>query len=293
MITGYAIILEDEFLYYSNEKKYAVFEIILFVEKFLRTINPTQTWYLNNILLESNIVERIIIKHFITKEGRNLFFCITGDFELESKEARNMLDDFFNQVKKEYKTIADLKNASTQNSFKEQIKLFTYKLWNQYAPLLEKEKLERKNNSKAKNRVLYCGISSQGLPIISQLYEKKILKYLDVKVSKDNIEVFNSNLSAQLATIEMNALIRAKTSIREIHIVDSKDKKQKKMIMYENIGKYSLDFFASGNFYRLKEKLKELKDNLSKEPILHTEFTGDLKSYKGLMQYFTDLEKKF
>ncbi|MHA1933183.1 MAG: hypothetical protein ACW96X_11615, partial [Promethearchaeota archaeon] len=86
MITGFTIILEDDILYCSNEIKYNMFEIVLFVEKLISSINPRYTWRLKKICLkdQENGRERIVIKHVITEKQQNLFFCIVGKFDVNS-----------------------------------------------------------------------------------------------------------------------------------------------------------------------------------------------------------------
>lgn len=293
MITGYSIILENDILYCSNEYKYADFEIILFVEKLLRTLNPKQTWRLDNILLEAGTKEHMIIMHFITKLKQNLFFCITGDFKGNSLESRKMIEEFFEKVKAYYKTVDALKHCSEKQVFREILKIITYYLWEKYAPLFEKEQIKKDVDNSIKNKILYCGVSIQGLPIVSQLHDKTLLNNLDREINEENVELFNSNLSAQLATIAMNTLIRAKKNIKEIHIVDTEDNHQKKIILFEDVHNYSLDFFASGNLYKIKEAMKQLKNKIFAEDILRKDFLGDLKPYKYLSHYFTDMETDF
>jgi len=134
------------------------------------------------------------------------------------------------------------------------------------------------------------------LPIISQLFDPTLLNNLDKEINTENIELFNSSFSAQLATIEMNTLIRTnKYKIREIHIFDLEDKKNKKIILYDSIDKnhFSLTIFASGNFFEIKDLMKLLKIQISKEYILHKEFSGDIKLYKYLEDYFLGLDREF
>lgn len=293
MITGYAIILEDDILYCSNEYKYAEFEIILFIVKLLRSLNPKHSWRLSNILLKADTMERMIIKHFITEKNQNLFFCVTGDFKIDSQESRKMLEEFFEKIQAYYKKVDVLKHCSKKQVFREILKIITYYLWEKYAILFENEEIMQEIDNTVSNKIFYSGISSQGLPIISQLYDKTILKDLDKEITDENVELFNSTLSAQLATIEMNTLIRAQRDIKEIHFIDTEDKKQEKIILFEDIHNYSLNFFGTGNISKIKDVLTHLKKKISKEKILKKDFLGDLKSYKYLSRFFLDLESEF
>ncbi len=291
MITGYGIILEDSILYCSNENIYNAFEIVLFVEKLISSINPKQTWRLNNIYLKGYRMsaERMIIKHLITEEKKNLFYCISGDFDAETKQSYKMLEEFYEKVKSYYKTSELLKEAGQKPVFKEIIEVITDHLWDKYEDLIEDEKSQNlKSDSSCTNNILYCGISSQGLPIISQVYSRILLDNLGIEITEENVDLLASNLSAKLATIAMNTVIRAKTSIREIHINDISEKNEKKLILFGDIDGFTLDFFGSGNYLTIKKVFKNLKNILAKEDILHKEFLGDLKPYRYLHQVIED-----
>ena len=294
-LISYGIILEDEILYCSNNDKYNVFEIVLFVEKLLRGFNPKRTWRLNNIFLKSpsDEKERIIIRHLLTETNESLFIFVSGYFEEGSQEIRNMLGDFFDKIKAYYPTAEVIKKCSKKPIFKEIIKIMTDYLWSKYEILLEHEEIKVEVNPGAINKLLYCGISTQGLPIITKLFDTSLLQNLNKEINPENIDLFNSSLSAQLATIEMNTLIRAQASIKEIHIADLEDKKNKKIILYDSIGKYSLAVFASGNFFEITDLMKILKHQISKEKVLDEEFSGDLKPFRYLEKFFSDLDKEF
>ncbi|MHA1669281.1 MAG: hypothetical protein ACTSV5_01755, partial [Promethearchaeota archaeon] len=209
--------MDEKILYVSNDNKYAFFEIVLFIEKLIKCINPRNYWRLKNIFFEKdNAKERMIIKHLITKNNKNLFYCITGDFISGSEEADRMLNEYIEKVNANYPDAEAIGKASGKSEFSKIIKLITAYLWNKYRdPIAEEEpnSICLSNN----NKVMYCGISTQGLPIISKLYDKSLLLNFNREASKENIEIFTSNLSARLATITMNTQIRAKSYIKEIH----------------------------------------------------------------------------
>jgi len=295
MISGFTIILEDKILYCSDEKKYNAFEIVLFVEKLLRSINPKNTWRLKKICLKNKKKgkERIIVEHMVTNAGQNLFFCSVGNFNVGSLEAFKMLKEFSKQVNIQYKDLARLQFASEEPTFKQVINLIIDYLKDKYFEPLEEEIIYEKMNNNGQNAILYAGISAQGLPIISQLYDKNLLRNLERERTSENIELFSSDLSAKLATISMNTQIRAKTKIKEIHINDSEKNAGKKIIFFGNINGYSLDFIASGNFYKIKEIFKQLKKKMSLDVVFKGEFSGDLRPFKHLRQYLRDIIKKF
>jgi hypothetical protein len=295
LITGYSIILEDDILYCSNEYTYTTFEILLFIEKLIRSLNPTQTWRLNNLCFQNSAgqEERMIIKHLITADRKNLFFCLLGDIKFGSNTAITILEEFYDKIYQYYKSVDVLKQASKKLIFREIIRIIIDFLLETYDDQLEIEEPKQEIKNDFENKILYCGISSQGLPITSQLYEKNLLNNLEKEINEENIDLFNSNLSAQLATIEMNTLIRTNLNIKEIHIDDFGSKNPQKMFIFSEIHGYSIDVFVSGNFYKINELLGNLIKKISQEHVLKYEFSGDLKQYKHLQEYLNDFVSKF
>jgi len=282
MITGFAIILDEEVLYVSNSNKYSSFEIVLFVEKLTSSLNPKNHWRLTNIYFEGESgKERMIIKHVVTESNQNLFYCITGDFPSNSKEVSKLMDEYIEKVTANYETAEIIKKFSNNSEFSKVIKLITGYLWDKYREPIEDETIDLKC-SDIENKIIYCGISAQGLPIISQLYDKTLLYNFHREINDENVELFASSISAKLATIIMNTQIRANTNIKEVHFNDLGDHGYRKIILCSPINEYSLDFIASGDFIKIKEIFKQLKKDISQEQILRNEFVGDLKPFRNL-----------
>jgi len=282
MITGFAIILDEEVLYVSNSNKYSSFEIVLFVEKLTSSLNPKNHWRLTNIYFEGESgKERMIIKHVVTESNQNLFYCITGDFPSNSKEVSKLMDEYIEKVTANYETAEIIKKFSNNSEFSKVIKLITGYLWDKYREPIEDETIDLKC-SDIENKIIYCGISAQGLPIISQLYDKTLLYNFHREINDENVELFASSISAKLATIIMNTQIRANTNIKEVHFNDLGDHGCRKIILCSPINEYSLDFIASGDFIKIKEIFKQLKKDISQEQILRNEFVGDLKPFRNL-----------
>jgi len=282
MITGFAIVLDEEVLYVSNSNKYPSFEIVLFVEKLISSLNPKNYWRLTDIYFEGELgKERMNINHTITENNQNLFHCITGDFPSNSKEVSKLMDEFIEKVAANYETAEIIKKVSNNSEFSKVIKLITGYLWDKYRESIEDEIIDLKC-SDMENKIIYCGISAQGLPIISQLYDKTLLNNFQREITDENVELYASSISAKLATIIMNAQIRAKTNIKEVHFNDLGDHGCKKIILCSPINEYSLDFIASGDFVKIKEIFKQLVENISQEQILRKEFVGDLKPFRHL-----------
>jgi len=293
MITGFSIILDEEILYVSNKNKYSFFEIVIFIEKLIKSINPKNYWRLTNIFFEGeNGREQMVIKHDITETGQNIFYCITGDFFSGSEEANKMLEEYCEKVNKNYATAESIKKASRNSEFGNVVKLITGYLWKKYRDQIEDEKFNYSCLNK-NNKIIYFGLSTQGLPIISKLYDIEILQSFERGVSQENIELFTSNLSAKLATINMNTQIRAKSKIKEIIFDDLEEQGCKKFILYGNINGFSLDLIASGDIFKIKDVFLSLENKIASEKVLLNEFNGELKPYRKLSSYLDEIIYEF
>jgi hypothetical protein len=133
MITGFSIILDDDVLYVSNENKYPTFEIVLFVKKLISSLNPKNFWRLTDIYFEGeNGKEGMVIKHIVTENDQNLFFCITGDFLSNSEEVSKLMAEYYEKVTLNYETVEFIQKASKNSEFSKIIKLITAYLWDKY-----------------------------------------------------------------------------------------------------------------------------------------------------------------
>ena len=187
MITGFAIILDEDVLYVSNSNKYPSFEIVLFVEKLIRSLNPKNFWRLTNILFEGDMgKERMIIRHIVTENDQSLFYCITGDFPSNSEEVSKLMDEYIEKVTANYETAEIIKKMSSHSEFSKVIQLITGYLWDKYRDPIEDEVIETQCLG-IENKIIYCGISTQGLPIISQLYDKSLLNNFHREINDENI----------------------------------------------------------------------------------------------------------
>ncbi|MEJ2278615.1 MAG: hypothetical protein P8Y70_12825 [Candidatus Lokiarchaeota archaeon] len=274
MISGFSIILDNDIIYCSNEKTYTSFEIILFIEKLIRSINPKSVWRLDSILLENpqGQLERILIKHIINN-NENIFYCILGDFEADSPGAFKMLNEFYGKVESAYSSGSTLKEVFNNSMKKDMINVATEFIKLKYEKIIGKGSVSKFFGVNGDlNQIMYCGISNQGLPIISQLYDEEMLINLSREANDSNIELFTSNLSAKLATITMNTIIRTNRYIKEIHIKNMEDTINNIFILYGYMDGYSLDFIASGKFEVIKNLFEELRDKISKELPLFLSF---------------------
>ncbi|TXT59646.1 MAG: hypothetical protein BAJALOKI1v1_1390003 [Promethearchaeota archaeon] len=297
MISAFAIILNEDILYCSDKEKYNLFESILFVEKLMKSIN--NIWRLDCIYFQDRDnnkgnEERILIKHIVTEKGDNLFYCISGDFNPSSQESYKMLSEYQKKVEQFYPDPESLLKPSKRSMMEEVIGVKTDFLKIQYNDKLKSEEIRNKISPTEypyikENKLLYCGLSTQGLPIISKLYNAEFFDNLDENADEEMIEVFCSKLSAKLATIAMNTTIRAQTNVKEIFIRDLNNTKHKIIILYGNINNYSLDFVSYGNLTQFYKVFHRLKQELSQEEILNKDFSGDLNPFRHLSKYLSNL----
>ena len=289
MISGFAVILDNDILYCSNDAKYTLFEIVLFVQKLLKSINPRRNWRLKDFFLEDeeNEKERMLIKHLLTEDNKDLFYCISGAFKTSSQEVDVMLEEFYKSIAGYYlnKDINLLKIPSEKSLFREFIEYIILYLKDKYEEILTLEEKNPDIKAGEYSKVIYAGISTQGLPISNYLYDRDLLTLIGKEINDENIDLFSSDLSARLATIAMNTEIRAKTTIKEIHFQDIEEKAEEKIILYGGIDGYTFDFIASGDFLRIKNIFNQIIEELSQEEVFNKEFLGDLKPYKHLQKY--------
>jgi hypothetical protein len=295
MISGFSIIIDNDILYCSNDEKYTSFEIILFIEKLIRSINPKSMWRLDSILLDNpnGKSEIILIKHIENQEGENIFYCVLGDFDAKSPEAFKLLNEFYGKVESTYNLGKNLRETLENPMNNEMLDVSVDFLKLKYEKIIGKRSINNFFGVNGDyNRIMYCGVSNQGLPIISRLYDENMLINLSREANDSNIDLFTSNLSAKLATIAMNTIIRTNRYIKEIHIKNMEDKINNIFILYGYIGEYSLDFIGSGKFELIKNLFENLKEEISEESVLKEEFMGDLAPYKHLRDYLDETVKK-
>lgn len=298
MLSGFAIILENEILYCSNDNKYTHFEIITFVQTLIESMNRNQTWRLKNIIFkrESSGDESMLVKHTYTQNNQNVFFCIIGDFYAGSRISSELLEEFSSSIENYFtdKEITQLKTPFERAAFIEHIDYIILFLIDKYGNLVNgNDDHEKHIGVSEDSKIIYAGISNQGLPIISKLYDHDLLNRIGKESNRENMELFCSDISAKLATIAMNTIIRANTNIEEIQIQDINDSNLDKIILYANIHDFSLDFVASGNFTRIKEIFSKFHYQVSSEDLFHDDFNGDLKPYKYLQKFLDDLYTNF
>lgn len=291
MITGFSIILNNEIIYCSNEGRYNCFEMVLYLKELLTNINPKNTWRAHKISFDSIRFKRenMIIKHIVLN-GNHLFYCIIGDFSEFSAKCYELLKEFQKKVEIYYNLTEIVNESYKKVLFKTIIENIVDHLLKEYLDPLDNEdfKVDTLYNDFKENKIIYCGISAEGLPIISQLFNNSLLKNLNNKNKKETREIFISNLSSKLATLVINAMIRANSHIKVIHLRDLEENCFK-FIFFGELNDYTVDIIGSGNYFQIQNIFKDIITNLSKYEILQNNFTGDLKPYKDLDNYVEEI----
>lgn len=284
MITEFCIILNNKIIFCSDECRYNTFEIILYLKDLLTNINPKNTWRLHKITLESvhSKRETIIIKHIVLN-GDQLFFCMIGEFSEFSIKCYELLRDFQNKVEIYYNSIEILKQAHKKVLFNTIIENIVDFILKEYEEFLDKEWFEADvmYNDFKENKILYCGISADGLPIIYKLFSNSLLKNLDFKVDDEKKEIWISNFSSKLSTLAVNALIRANSHLKSIHIKDIEENSFK-YSLFGVLNGYTVEMVGIGNYFQIQKIFDELLNALSKYKVLQNNFNGDLKPYRAL-----------
>ena len=302
MIISFCLIVNDQIIYTSSEEDYAVFESVIFSNALLKTISKNK-WRLHKIIINyfnSSESEKILIhQKYYLDLNLDLLFCVKGNFSEGSKIGYDLLLNFEKDINVIYpiNKLKDMING-IKNAFIQYCDEICISLEEKYKDRISDEK-DFHEKFEDQSALLYIGLSNQGLPIISKLFGLNLIEpdvILDEESLKRKIEFFESTISGQLATIHMNALIRAQIKINEIQIIIDPEEKHYAFINFTNLGlndQYILELFTMGNPYKSKDFLNMLKNTINNRfECVHKPFIGELKFYSELKQFLSNLNFK-
>jgi hypothetical protein len=143
------------------------------------------------------------------------------------------------------------------------------------------------------NQIIYAGISSDGLPIVSKLYENQELLHFDDPQKQSLVTTI---LSGQLATISINALIRAQVYMDSIQIKLNPDENRFLFFNFGTFGFHNNFTFVTltvGNPYDLEPYFDVIRNRLNAVDIFDEPFSGALKLYAPIKEFFDQLQNKW
>ena len=157
-------------------------------------------------------------------------------------------------------------------------------LGNAYEDLLNSQ--AKQESYIGSNRIIYSGISTNGLPIIAQLHDGNEIFQLDSDSKKMMI---TSVLSGQLATISMNAYVLAGIYLDSIEIKISPNENQFLFFHFEQFGyqnTYTLECISTGTPISVWNEFRSIIPQLVSQEAFQKSFEGNLKEYSSSTSIF-------
>lgn len=280
----FCVILNDQIFHCSNELLYPKFELVVFSNQLVKQIADGRSWRLHKLILQPKAAlnqEKILIRRFLSSDGKTeLLLCIMGNFENGATFGYEIIDNLFKALNKDY----CLDNfpvfiESKADAIKSLCELLSANhLGSAYEDLI---------NSQAKHEIflgnpqpLYSGISVNGLPILSMLYDNQ--QILNVK-DHDKRDLITTLLSGQLATISANAYIRADCFVDSIQIKISPFEDRFIFFNFAQFGfehSYNFEFLTSGDPEAIGQIKQQILEKLKRYDVFSAPFGGGLKMYQ-------------
>ncbi len=290
---AFALIADEDILYCSQEDAFPFFEIVIFANALNNQLSAGK-WKIHKVVLwpmAADHDQRILTRVTRSDDGRSLVYCVYGDFQKGSVTGYQLLEEFEKRLTVVYPPQSICSMATTRQEI----------LKNLCSEIVEnlRKKYQEKVDAQAEEHevftgiptIHYCGLSWMGLPIFSKLFDDSLIINLpeirNGEMSRQ--EVLESILSAKLATIVMNTVIRAQAHVHSIQILTDPKAAQYQLINFGVLpNNYSLELYASGQPKDLDKIFFEICGKVESDPTLSMPFTGDLKPYEELKKILSN-----
>src|SRR5271157_4559843 len=283
MDLAFALISNEDILFCSDETAYAYFEIAIFADALNRQLSGNR-WWLHKIILSPMDVERnllILIRVLKVKEDSSLLFCVVGDFPGGTLIGYDLLAEFEQRLTAIYSCASLLSMAgSKQDAFVNLCKEIVSMLLQKHQDHIDSQSVDEEEFT-GEAHIHYCGLSWQGLPIFSKIFDDTLICNIPLGNGISQQEMLESVLSAKLATIVMNTVIRAQAYVHSIQIMVDPHSHFYHLINFGNLpNNHSLELYASGQPKHVNSLFTELMSRIQSDPTFTMPFTGDLKPYE-------------
>ncbi len=284
---AFALVADEDILYCSNEDAFPFFEIVIFANALNNQLSAGK-WHIHKIVIwpmAADHDQRILTRVARSEDGRSLLYCVYGDFQKGSVIGYQLLEEFEKRVMAVYPHQTVCSMASGRQEI----------LKNLCAEIVDnlRKKYQEKVDSNSESheifsgppQIHYLGLSWQGLPIFSRLFDDSLIENLPESKNggMSRQEVLESILSAKLATIVMNTVIRAQSHVHSIQILVDPKTALYQLINFGVLpNNYSLELYATGQPKDLDKIFFEICGKVENDPTLSMPFTGDLKPYEEL-----------
>lgn len=292
----FAIILNSQDIIYCSSASFLPkFEIAQFTNLLIEQLDSDNNWTLHKILLKSLEEEqtmKLLIRQKYDKTTKTkIQFCILSDLGTGSAYGYQLLDRFFDHFLKEYPAETIASNLDEEK--REEIKalgnlLFSTMFGSSYENMIKQ--ISQSECFPETNKILYMGLSTHdGVPILSKIF-KEGAQILNAK-DENRMSYLNTVLSGQLATISMNAFIRANTELISIQVIT--DDPDYKYIFFDfaRLGvdkSYVFEVISTGNPDYIINLKNEIADILDSFNVLQNPFMGQIKNYIPLIDVFEE-----
>jgi hypothetical protein len=215
------------------------------------------------------------------QEDNNLLFCVVGDFPGGTVIGYDLLKEFEQRVLSNYSCTSLCSMAgSKQDAFATLCKDIASMLLQKHQDHVNSQAIDEEEFG-GDTRIHYCGLSWQGLPIFSKLFDETLMSNIPQGNGISQQEMLESVLSAKLATIVMNTVIRAQANVHSIQIQADPLARIFHLINFGNLpNMHSLELYASGQPKQVNALFDELMNRIKDDPTFTMPFTGDLKPYE-------------
>ncbi len=292
----FAIILNStDIIYCSSASFLPKFEIAQFTNLLIEQLDPDNQWTLHKILLrsiEENYMLKLLMRQRYDKATKTkIQFCILSEMGTGSVYGYQLLDRFLDHFLKEYPVETIASNLDEEK--REEIKalgnlLFSTMFGSTYENMIKQ--ISESEKFPETNKLLYMGLSTRdGVPILSKIFKEgaEILNATD----ENRLSYLKSVLSGQLATISMNAFIRANTEIISIQVITSSAEYKYIFFDFASIGvdkSYVFEVISTGNPAYIINLKNEIADVLDCYSVLHNPFVGQIKNYIPIADVFEE-----
>jgi len=238
--------------------------------------------------------EKLLVRKYTSEDHtQEVLICILGELKQGSANAYKLIDNFWNKIIEEF-PLENLENNINQEmeAFLTLCKtMFASMFGEAYAKLIEETTTHEK--FLGDNQIIYIGISTNGLPLASRLYDNQTVFQFDSE-HKKNLVI--SILSGQLATIAINAYIRANIFMDSIQIKISSTEDKYIFFNFDNFGcnnEFTMESLCTGDPEDIQNYFKIILERLASVPIFNECYNGSLKIYQPVLDFFNGLQTKW
>ena len=219
-----------------------------------------------------------------------MLICILGNLKQGSVYGYRLMDTFMDKIFEEYPLDTISYQLKTDNDgFQSLCGMMAASLFGEVNETFM-DTLAEHEDFQGQNQIIYAGISTNGLPVAAKLFENQSIMEFE---SPEKMELIRNTLSGQLATIAINAFIRAQCFMDSIQIKIIDSENQYLFLNFTNFGRnqaFTFETLSTGNPTQIKEYYDIILRWLTSNGIFETDFSGALKQYSPVQDFFNQLK---